>query len=81
MTLVNRAPDDPQTAEIVLRNLAFAGPVEITTVTAGGQGEPRVLPDVATAHLEHGTEDPKDGTVVLTLPPQSFTLIEAAISG
>ena len=38
MTLVNRAPDDPQTTEIVLRNLAFTGPVEITTVTAGGQG-------------------------------------------
>jgi hypothetical protein len=30
--------------------------------------------------VEHGTEHPKDGTVVLTLPPQSFTLVEAAIS-
>jgi hypothetical protein len=30
--------------------------------------------------MEHGIEDPKGGTVVLTLPPQSFTLIEAAIS-
>jgi hypothetical protein len=39
-----------------------------------------VLPDVETVHMEHGTEHPKDGTVVLTLPPQSFTLIEAAIS-
>ncbi len=80
-TLVNRAPDDAQTTEIVLRNGTFAGPVEITTVTAGGENEPRVLADVATARLEHGTEDPKDGAVVLTLPPQSFTLIEAAISG
>jgi len=81
VTLVNRAPDDPQTTEIVLRNRAFTGPVEITTLTAGGDDEPRVLPDVATARLEHGTEDPKGGAVVLTLPPQSFTLIEAAISG
>jgi alpha-N-arabinofuranosidase len=81
VTLVNRSPDDQQTTEIVLRNRVFTGPVEITTVTAGGQGEPRVLPDVATARLERGTEDPKGSAVVLTLPSQSFTLIEAAISG
>lgn len=79
-TLVNRDPHEPQTTQITLRNQAFAGPVEITTVTAGGRGEPRVLPDVETARLERGTEDPKDGIVLLTLPPQSFTLIEAAIS-
>jgi len=80
VTLVNRDPDQPETTEILLRDHEFAGGAEITTVTAGGAGEPRVLPDVATAHLDHGTENPKDGTVVLTLPPQSFTLIEAAIS-
>jgi alpha-L-arabinofuranosidase len=80
LTLVNRDPVDPGTAEIVLRDFAFAGPAEIKTITAGGQGDPRVLPDVETVHLEHGTEHPKDGTVVLSLPPQSFTLIEAEIS-
>jgi len=80
VTLVNRDPANPDTAEIVLRDFAFAGSAEIKTVTAGGSGEPRVLPDVETAHMEHLTETPKDGTVVLTLPPQSFTLVEAAIS-
>jgi alpha-N-arabinofuranosidase len=80
VTLVNRDPGNPDTAEIVLRDAAFAGPAEIRTVTAGGPGEPRVMPDVATARLESGTENPKDGTVVVTLPPQSFTVIEAAIS-
>jgi alpha-L-arabinofuranosidase len=80
VTLVNRDPSQPDTAEIVLRDAAFAGPAEIRTVTAGGPGEPHVIPDVATARLENGTENPKDGTVVLTLPPQSFTIIEAAIS-
>jgi hypothetical protein len=80
VTLVNRDPGNPDTAEIVLRDAAFAGAAEIRTVTAGGPGEPRVLPDVATARLESGTENSKDGTVVLTLPPQSFTVIEAAIS-
>jgi alpha-L-arabinofuranosidase len=80
LTLVNRDPVNAGTAEIVLRDFTFAGSAQIETITAGGPGEPRVLPDVETVHMEHGTEHPKDGTVVLTLPPQSFTLIEAAIS-
>jgi alpha-L-arabinofuranosidase len=80
LTVVNRDPVDPGTAEIILRDFTFAGPAEIKTITAGGPGEPRVLPDVETVRMEHGTEHPKDGTVVLNLPPQSFTLIEAAIS-
>jgi alpha-L-arabinofuranosidase len=80
LTIVNRDPDDSDTAEIVLRDHEFAGPAEIRTITAGRPGEPRILPEVETVHMEHGTENPKDGTVVLTLPPQSFTLVEAAIS-
>jgi alpha-N-arabinofuranosidase len=80
LTLVNRDPDHGDTAEIVLRDHAFAGTVEIKTITAGGPGDPVVMSDVETVHMEHGTETPKDGTVVLHLPPQSFTLIEAAIS-
>ena len=80
VTLVNRHPVRQETAEIVLRDHVFAGPAEISTVTAGGPGEPRVLPDVETVRMEHGTENPKGGTVVLTLPPQSFTLVEAPIS-
>jgi hypothetical protein len=80
LTLVNRDPANEDITEIVLRDHAFAGPVQIKTVTAGGPGESRVLPDVETVHVEFGTENPKDGTVVLSLPPQSFTLIEAAIS-
>jgi alpha-N-arabinofuranosidase len=79
LTLVNRDPVRTQTAEIALRDSVFAGPVEIRTVTAGGPGESRVLPDVETARMEHGTENPKGGTVALPVPPQSFTLIEAAI--
>jgi len=80
LTVVNRDPDHSDTAEIVLRDHEFAGPAEIRTITAGRPGEPRILPEVETVHMEHGTENPKDGTVVLTLPPQSFTLVEAAIS-
>jgi alpha-L-arabinofuranosidase len=79
VTLVNRGYD-PEIAEVRLRDFSFDGAATIRTVTAGGDGEPRVLPDVATAHLEEGSETVKDGTVVLTLPPQSFTVIEAAMA-
>jgi hypothetical protein len=77
VTLVNRQPEQPEITEIVLRDHAFAGPAEIRTVTSGG---PRVLPDVEAARLEQGTETAKNGSLVLTLPPQSFTLIEAALT-
>ena len=79
VTIVNRHPDEPQTAELLLRGFSFAGPATITTVTEGGPADPRVLPDVATAHLTHGTENPSDITTVLTLPAKSFTLVEAPI--
>jgi hypothetical protein len=46
----------------------------------GGPAEPRTLPGVATTHLEEGCEHPMGGTVELTLPPQSFTVVEAPIT-
>jgi alpha-L-arabinofuranosidase len=79
VTLVNRSPS-PEPARIVLRDFAFNGTAAITTVTAGGAGEPRTLPDVATVHLDEGSEHLTGGTVELTLPPQSFTVIEAPIT-
>jgi alpha-N-arabinofuranosidase len=81
VTLVNRDPQRPEVAEMVLRDFAFGGPAEIRTVTAGGDGDPRVLADVAAVHLAEGTENPSAaGTVTVTLPPQSFAVIEAAIT-
>ena len=79
MTLVNRAPS-LESARIVLRDFAFDGAAAITTVTAGGAAEPRTLPDVATAHLEEGVEHPVSGAVEMTLPPRSFTVVEAPIT-
>jgi alpha-L-arabinofuranosidase len=79
VTLVNRALS-AEPARIVLRDFVFDGAAAITTVTAGGAPEPRTLRDVATAHLEEGSEQPVDGTVELTLPPQSFTVVEASIA-
>lgn len=79
LTLVNRDPDQPQTAEIVLRDHDFDGPVEVATLTAAGDGDARPLPDVAGVHLAEGSQAPRKHTVALTLPAQSFTVLQAAI--
>jgi alpha-L-arabinofuranosidase len=34
-----------------------------------------------TAQLEEGSEDPEDGMVAVRLPPRSFTVIEAPMTG
>jgi alpha-N-arabinofuranosidase len=78
LTLVNRNPDEAETVEIVLRDLSFAGPAAIATVTGEEAGQARELPDVEGVRLQEGTETPRAGTCVLTLPPRSFTLVEAA---
>ena len=80
MTLVNRSPGE-ELAEVLLRDHAFAGSARIRTVTAARPGDARTLPDVETARLEEGSEDPKDGMVAIRLPPRSFTVIEAAMTG
>jgi alpha-L-arabinofuranosidase len=78
LTLVNRSQHDPEPVEIVLRDLAFEGAAEITTVTAERGPGARVLPDVEGACLTEGSEKPSGSQLSLTLPPQSFTVIEAA---
>jgi alpha-N-arabinofuranosidase len=78
LTLVNRSPDEPETARIVLRDHAFDGAVAIRTVTANRNPDARPLPGVEGVHLSEGSESPDAQTVTLTLPPQSFTVAEAA---
>jgi len=81
LTLVNRNPDEPETVEIVLRDLAFDGDAEVATVTAERGPGARVLPDVEGACLMEGSETPKGPVLTLTLPPQSFTVVEAVTAG
>jgi alpha-N-arabinofuranosidase len=80
LTLVNRSPDEPEVAEVVLRDYVFEGSVGIRTVTAAGPGEARTLPDVEPAQLEEGSENTRNGMVAVRLPPRSFTVIEAAMT-
>jgi alpha-N-arabinofuranosidase len=78
LTLVNRNPDQSETVEIVLRDLAFDGAADVRTLTAEPTGQARELPDVEGVDLREGTVTPQAGTCVLTLPAQSFTVLETA---
>jgi alpha-N-arabinofuranosidase len=77
LTLVNRGLE-AEPADIILRDSSFDGVAEITTVTAERGPDARVLPDVEGACVTEGSEKPAGSLLSLTLPPQSFTVIEAA---
>jgi alpha-N-arabinofuranosidase len=77
VTLVNRSPDEPEVTEIAVRDLAFGDAARVRTLTADTSRSRRVLPDVEGACLEEGTEKARGQVLTLTLPPQSFTVIEA----
>ncbi len=75
---MNRNPDQPETTQIVLRDHSFDGAAKIRTLTAGREPGARPLPGVEGVHLSEGSETPRAHTVTLTLPAQSFTIVEAA---
>ena len=78
LTLVNRNPDQPETTDIVLRDHAFDGAAKIQALTADPGRDDRPLPDVEAVHFWEGSEIPRGQTLMLTLPAQSFTVVEAA---
>ena len=77
LTLVNRSLD-AEPVSVVLRDVSFDGSAELTTVTAERGQQARVLPDVQGACLTKGSEKPSGPLLSATLPPQSFTVIQAA---
>ena len=79
VTLVNRSPADAETVDVVLRDVAFDGDARIRCLTAERDRATRVLPDVEGAFLEQGSQPAKGAALSLTLPPQSFTVIEAPL--
>jgi alpha-N-arabinofuranosidase len=95
VTMVNRSPDAAEDARLVLRDFAFAGPAAVSTLTAGDpfrqSGHPSPLPGlpplpgVEGAHLAESTvtgmtEAAHGPVLALTLPPRSFTVVEAPIA-
>ncbi|MDX6344799.1 MAG: alpha-L-arabinofuranosidase [Trebonia sp.] len=71
VTLVNRNPDAAEKAGLVLRDFAFAGPAAVTTLTAG---------DPVTSPVTGSTEPARGDALAITLPPRSFTVVEAPIA-
>jgi alpha-N-arabinofuranosidase len=71
VTLVNRSPDAADEASLVLRDFAFAGPATVTTLTDGDPSGERGGPSPLAAGGH---------TLAITLPPRSFTVVEAPIT-
>jgi len=82
LTLVNRNPDEPETIEVVLRDLAFDSDAQIATVTGGARAAvPASCPMSRARTWKRGRTPRKARRSTLTLPPQSFTVVEAATGG
>jgi alpha-L-arabinofuranosidase len=83
VTLVNRGLE-AVAARLVLRDFTFAGAAAVTVLTADNgplpePGSARV-PGIASVRLAEGTERANGPALALTLPPQSFTVIEAPVA-
>ncbi|HXT93207.1 MAG TPA: alpha-L-arabinofuranosidase C-terminal domain-containing protein, partial [Trebonia sp.] len=96
VTLVNRAPDAAEEARLVLRDYAFAGLATVTTLTAADAqaarpglsslaslaplAGPPSLSGTAGAHLAETAVPVHSPAFALTLPPRSFTVVEAPVT-
>jgi alpha-N-arabinofuranosidase len=80
LTFVNRSYDAPEEVEIVLRDVAFAGAARVRSLKDGGSTEPSAVPDVQSATIEEGSEATTGPKLVVTIPPQSFVVMEAAMT-
>jgi alpha-L-arabinofuranosidase len=80
VALVNRSYDTPEVVEIVLRDMAFGDAARVRALTAGASTEPSSVLGVLPAHLEEGSEAAKGHKLVVTMPPQSFVVVEVAMT-
>ena len=81
ITIVNRDPVSADSVEVQLRDAVFSREARVTTVTAGSGPASRPAPDIEGVKVEEGSETGKDGVIVVSVPPGSFTVIESAIVG
>jgi alpha-N-arabinofuranosidase len=80
VALVNRSYDAPEEVKIVLRDMAFGDAARVRVLTAGDNTKPSAVPGVRPATIEEGAEAGKGPELVITMPPQSFAVIEAAMT-
>jgi len=80
VTLVNRGPDAPETAELVLRDHVFTGDATVRTLVAEPDATARELPGIEPVRRRTATHTPGRGELTLTLPAASFTVVEVPIA-
>ncbi|MGH3293600.1 MAG: alpha-L-arabinofuranosidase C-terminal domain-containing protein, partial [Trebonia sp.] len=77
VTLVNRHPDAADEGRLVLRDFAFSGPAAVTTLTDAGT----VTSSTESSSTGSSSTGPGRGHVLaVTLPPRSFTVVEAPLT-
>jgi alpha-N-arabinofuranosidase len=81
VTIVNRDPSSADPVEVRLRDAVFAGQARVTTLTASPGPGGRPAPDIEGVKLEEGFETGNGDVIVVSVPPASFTVIEARIAG
>jgi alpha-L-arabinofuranosidase len=82
VTLVNRNPGAAEEGMLVLRDFAFAGQAAVTTLTDGGKvtSGPVTTSTVATSTVTTSTESARGQALAVSLPPRSFTVVEATVA-
>jgi alpha-L-arabinofuranosidase len=81
VTIVNRDPGSSDELEIRLRDGVLTGQARVRTITGEGKGDAnRPAPDIEGVTVEDGSEEPKGDTLIVTVPPSSFTVIEVPIA-
>ena len=80
VALVNRSYEAPEEVEIVLRDAGFGDAARVRLLTAGSGTGPSAVPGVRPANIEEGSEAAKGSKLVVTMPPQSFAVLEVAMT-
>jgi alpha-N-arabinofuranosidase len=79
ITIVNRDPDGAEAVEVRLRDGVFTGQARVRTITGDEHRDHRPAPDIEGVTVEESSEGPKGGTLMVTVPPRSFTVIQVPI--
>lgn len=80
ITIVNRGPTSPDTVEVRIRDSSFTGAARVRTLTGDENPASRPAPDIEGARMEESSPAPRGDTVLVEVPPRSFTVVEAPIA-
>ena len=80
ITLVNRKTEGSDALEVQLRDCAFGGSATVRTLTEEPDPSKRPLAGIGAVKLEEGSSPCKGNVATFTVPPRSFTVVEATIT-